>query len=82
MKTRLCTAWLVLVTLGILATPSFARADGCYICGPGTFVRYKGADTWGQRKKAEACGCKVQGTVSSCAGTAKVLCEVTIKRAR
>jgi hypothetical protein len=64
--------------------PSAARADGCYVCdGTSTYVRFKGDDTWAKRHQAEACGCKVVSTVSSCdAAHAKILCSVASRSAR
>jgi hypothetical protein len=55
-----------------------ARADGCYICEGGSYVKFAGEDSWAKRHKAEACGCKVLGNTSKCGGDArhKVLCEV------
>lgn len=57
-----------------------ANADGCYICQgqPGTYVRFTGSDDFAKRKKAEACGCRVGGTTSTCnAANLKILCEVS-----
>jgi hypothetical protein len=44
--------------------------DGCYMCGSGssdgiTHCKYHGSDTFDQRKKCQAKGCKITGT-SSC----------------
>jgi hypothetical protein len=67
------------IFIGILFLAGVARADGCYICSgkSGTYVKFRGPDTWDKRKKAEACGCKVGGTASSCdAANHKVLCSV------
>lgn len=67
---------------GIWLTPTralLAQTDGCYICQgqPYTYVKFEGKDNWDKRKKAEACGCKVGGTTSSCdAANYKILCEV------
>ena len=42
--------------------------EGCYMCKgkSGTYVKYKGEDTFDKRKKAEKLGCEVGGTTSSC----------------
>lgn len=80
-----CRSWIAAFAFAALglAAPAVARADGCYVCGPGTFVKYKGSDTWASRHKAEACGCKIQGTVSSCDGVgAKILCSVSLRLRR
>jgi len=41
---------------------------GCYICKgkSGTYVKYKGSDTFDKRKKAKDLGCEVGGTTGSC----------------
>ncbi len=78
------TALLVLGAAGWLLVfsvpaPLLAQNDGCYICQgkPFTYVKFEGKDNWDKRKKAEACGCKVGGTTSSCdAANYKILCEV------
>jgi hypothetical protein len=70
-----------LLIAGILLAANGARADGCYLCEgrPGAYVRYQGDDTWDKRHKAEACGCKVGGTTSSCgAANSKILCSVAM----
>jgi hypothetical protein len=49
-------------------------SDGCYICTSGSSAdqcRYHGSDTFDQRKKCEAAGCKVGGT-TSCSSAANV----------
>lgn len=64
-----------LVSFGL----SSSFADGCYICSgkSGTYVKFKGSDTWDKRKKAKACGCEVGGTTSSCyASNYTILCTV------
>lgn len=44
-----------------------AQTDGCYLCQGGGYVKFKGADTFDKRKKAEKnFGCKVSGTTGSC----------------
>ena len=68
---------LAIVGLTLAASFGLARADGCYICQGGSYVKYRGEDNWDKRHKAEGCGCKVQGTTSSCsAANNKVLCSV------
>ncbi|MSP62024.1 MAG: hypothetical protein EXR72_17170 [Myxococcales bacterium] len=67
-----------LLAAGLFLSPA-ARADGCFLCEGkvGTYVRFKGEDSWDKRKKAEACGCKVAGTTSSCgAANHQILCSV------
>ena len=41
---------------------------GCYICRgkSGTYVKYRGSDTFPKRKKAKDLGCDVGGTSGSC----------------
>lgn len=82
---RLLAGLLMLVTIALAGTwltdpdPLLAQGDGCYICQgqPYTYVKFEGKDNWDKRKKAEACGCKVGGTTSSCdAANYKILCEV------
>ena len=59
-------AVLSLVAL-LFAFAQPARADGCYLCQGGGYVRYRGSDTFAKRKQAKKkCGCKVTGTTSSC----------------
>jgi hypothetical protein len=66
-----------LLLLASTLAPRAASADGCYLCEGGAYVKYKGEETWALRHKAEACGCKVQGTTSSCgAANNKILCSV------
>lgn len=73
-KLILSMASLVLLTL-VFATP--ARADLCYICEGGSYVKVNGSDTQDKRKAAKACGCKITGTRGSCdAANLKVLCTV------
>lgn len=49
---------------------SHARADGCYLCGPGStgscqqYCRYRGQDSFDARKQCERKGCRVTGTAS------------------
>ena len=49
-----------------LGTAGGLRADGCYLCKGGGYVRYAGSDTFNKRKKAEKIGCRVTGTTGSC----------------
>jgi hypothetical protein len=54
----------------------FAGSDGCYNCGSGSKdgiqqCRYHGSDTYAQRNKCKAAGCKITGT-SSCSTAANV----------
>jgi hypothetical protein len=67
---------LALLALAWLAAP--ARADGCYLCaGGGSYVRYRGQDTWQKRHQAEACGCRIAAAASRCGGRDKrELCAV------
>ncbi len=73
---------LIILSL-IVCSLSFTmpiHADGCYICQgkPDTFVKFTGFDNFDKRKKAEACGCRVGGTTSSCAAANQtILCEVS-----
>ena len=64
----------------LTAAPAVAKqSGGCYICGgqTNTYVKFQGKDNWDKRKQAEACGCKVAGTTTSCdAANYKILCEV------
>ncbi len=61
-------AALVALVAALALVPSVpARADGCYLCEGGGYVRYRGSDTFAKRKRArEKCGCKVTGTTSRC----------------
>ncbi len=87
MKHRFMTAFLTAAIAGATAlfflgtaTPAVAESGGCYICQgqkEHTYVKFEGKDTWGKRKQAEACGCKVSGTTASCdAANYTILCEV------
>lgn len=61
---------LLAVLCFVALTAAFAcpaRADGCYVCAGGGYVRYRGSDTFAKRKEAKRkCGCTVTGTASSC----------------
>ncbi|MBE7413051.1 MAG: hypothetical protein L6Q54_13345 [Leptospiraceae bacterium] len=65
----------IVFTLTLFVTVSSqVYADGCYICASGSSCqqcKYKGSDTFDQRKKCEAAGCKVTGT-ASCSTAANV----------
>ena len=69
---------LILAVMFSLTAPVYS-GDGCYICGSGSSdgiqqCQYKGSDTFDQRKKCEANGCKVSGTTScSTAANVKVI---------
>lgn len=58
------------------------RADGCYGCGSGSsanckdYCKYSGEDTWDNRHKCEAAGCKIQSTTSDCSASNYVVCTV------
>ncbi len=59
----------LLSALFVAVTP--AMADNCYLCGSGStdacknYCKYSGPDTFENRKKCQAAGCKITGT-SSC----------------
>lgn len=65
----------IIFTIALFATiSSQIYADGCYICASGSNCqqcKYSGSDTFDQRKKCEAAGCKVTGT-ASCSSAANV----------
>ena len=64
---RALMAFVALVAALAFVPTVPARADGCYLCEGGGYVRYRGSDTFAKRKKArEKCGCKVTGTTSRC----------------
>jgi len=68
-RTSLSAAAVVgaaLLSAVCFAAPRVARADGCYICQGGGYVQYIGPATFEMRKKAQAVGCTVTGTASSC----------------
>ena len=60
-----CMIGISLLMLGMAVSKDYT---GCYICSgkSGTYVKYKGDDTFDKRKKAKALGCEVGGTSSSC----------------
>jgi hypothetical protein len=63
----------VLLTAVLLALPSAAWASGCYICGSDSapacrdYCQYTGADTFDNRRRCEAKGCRIGGT-AACPG--------------
>lgn len=75
MKKILLTVFAVsLFSFGLSGS---AKADGCYICSGGSYVKFSGSDTQEKRKKAKACGCNIGGTRGSCnAANLKILCSV------
>jgi hypothetical protein len=76
MKTLLC-ALTSLLAFGVSA-PGMA-GDGCYLCTSESDhgiqqCRYRGSDTWEQRKACIDSGCKIGGTAScSTAANVKVI---------
>lgn len=60
-----CMIGISMLMLGMAVSKDYT---GCYICSgkSGTYVKYKGDDTFDKRKKAKALGCEVGGTSSSC----------------
>ncbi|MBN1498391.1 MAG: hypothetical protein JXA07_16585 [Spirochaetes bacterium] len=64
---------LTIPVMGLVLILSFQpvnAGDDCYNCGPGSAggihqCRYHGRETYEQRKKCEAAGCRVTGT-SAC----------------
>ena len=71
----------ITLILGLVLITSFyagsSKADGCYICAGGSYVKYSGSDNQDKRKAAKACGCTVSGTRGSCdAANLKILCSV------
>ena len=65
----------LLTLVAVPALPGVAAADGCYICRSGSSCgqqcRYKGSDSWTNRKKCIKAGCKIGGT-ASCSTAANV----------
>ena len=43
-----------------------AKADGCFICENGQYVKYRDEETESKKREAAACGCSVVGTISPC----------------
>lgn len=61
-------AAIVFGALIFIGGAEFVRADGCYMCKGGGYVKYRGSDTFKKRKEAKKkCNCTVTGTTSSCA---------------
>lgn len=59
-----------LTLFGLSATSRVALADGCYICERGSssacrdYCAYSGSDTFANRHRCEARGCRIGGTAS------------------
>lgn len=57
-----------LALLGVVASSRAASADGCYICERGSsaacrdYCAYSGSDTYQNRHRCEARGCRIGGT--------------------
>lgn len=67
---------LLLAFALLVAAPTAALADGCYLCGSGSSngcnqCRYGSSDTGDARKACEKKGCKITGT-ASCSSAANV----------
>ncbi len=86
MKRALALFSLLLFVVGAIALPSVASADGCYICGSGSseackhYCRYSGSDTFDNRKKCQARGCKVSGTASCPTAVNYKVCAAPTKK--
>ncbi len=87
MKRMLFAALLLplgLVTL--TGAPTKAFADGCYICRSGSspgcrdYCRYRGKDTYANRKKCKVAGCKIGGTASCPTAVNYRICSAALKR--
>jgi hypothetical protein len=74
------TVWFLLASLALIGASAAARtasADGCYICERGSsgacrdYCHYSGADTYDNRHRCEARGCRIGGT-ASCPSAANV----------
>ena len=68
----------------LLTYGASAWASGCYICGNGStpvckdYCAYNGADTFDNRHRCEAKGCRISGT-SACPSTGNVkICQVPV----
>jgi len=59
-------ALFIFVSFSLFFISQAAKADGCYLCSGGGYVKYNGDDTFDKRKAAAAQGCQVSGTTSSC----------------
>ncbi len=69
MKKIVCLLFCLALSGLVFMGASYSKdiiADGCYLCQGGGYVKYTGSDTFDKRKKAEALGCKVNGTTGSC----------------
>jgi hypothetical protein len=68
----------LLTTLGLWSTT--VRAEGCYVCGPGStpvcghFCRYQKDDTFEARKECQQRGCKIHGK-GPCPAEPKLICS-------
>ncbi|MBI3396140.1 MAG: hypothetical protein HY042_09925 [Spirochaetia bacterium] len=75
---RLCVGLFALAAF-VALVPNL-KADGCYGCGSGSsasckdYCRYSGEDTWDNRHKCEALGCKIASTTSDCSASNYVVC--------
>ncbi|MDB4927661.1 MAG: hypothetical protein JWM10_145 [Myxococcaceae bacterium] len=76
-----------LALLAVVATSRTASADGCYICERGSssacrdYCRYSGAESYENRHRCEARGCRIGGT-ASCPGAANLrVCLAPVQRA-
>ncbi|MBX7148581.1 hypothetical protein K1X76_05800 [bacterium] len=70
---------LLMLAVGFIVAgySTLAKADGCYICSGGSYVKYSGDDTQEKRKAAKECGCQVSGTRGECdAANLTILCSV------
>jgi len=71
----------LVVTLAFLAPAFVARANGCYMCEGGGYVKYNGDDTFAKRKEAkEKFGCNVSGTTGSCSNPKGTVGFIHIKK--
>ena len=70
MKKILLVASFFIIAFGLIVVDTGITKDytGCYICRgkSGTYVKYRGSDTFDKRKKAKSLGCDVGGTSGSC----------------
>lgn len=69
--------FILILVVGLIVSSGYLMANNrCFGCQGGTFVQYNGKADNAARKKAEACGCKVTGTVACPANKKKILCTV------
>lgn len=68
---RTLKTWLVtLILAGLPGVALRAEASGCYVCNSGSaaecrdYCAYTGADTFDNRHKCEAKGCRIGGTTA------------------